>query len=72
MARSFRSYDESDVRVRPGKGSRPRTKDRPKHKNAKFGMVITKDRGRWGVALDDGPVVTTMRARELGRTHRSR
>ncbi|AKE38619.1 Ribosome small subunit-dependent GTPase A [Corynebacterium camporealensis] len=68
MARSFRSYDESDVRVRPGKGSRPRTKDRPKHKNAKFGMVITKDRGRWGVALDDGPVVTTMRARELGRT----
>ncbi len=59
---------ESDVRVRPGKGSRPRTKDRPKHKNAKFGMVITKDRGRWGVALDDGPRVTAMRARELGRT----
>ncbi|MEX3515627.1 MULTISPECIES: ribosome small subunit-dependent GTPase A [unclassified Corynebacterium] len=63
-----RHYDESDVHVRPGKGSRPRTKDRPKHKDAKFGMVITKDRGRWGVALDDGPVVTCMRARELGRT----
>ena len=30
--------------------------------------VITKDRGRWGVALDDGPRVTAMRARELGRT----
>ena len=69
MARRARSYDESDVRIRPGKGSRPRTKDRPKHKDAKFGMVITKDRGRWGVALDDnGPVVTAMRAREMGRT----
>ena len=68
MARRFGSFDESDVRVRPGKGSRPRTKDRPKHKDAKFGMVITKDRGRWGVALDDGPRVTAMRARELGRT----
>lgn len=68
MARSSRSFDESDVRVRPGKGSRPRTKDRPSHKNAKFGMVITKDRGRWGVALDDGPVVVAMRAREMGRT----
>ncbi|MDK6807922.1 GTPase EngC [Corynebacterium sp. HMSC065D07] len=69
MARRASSYDESDVRIRPGKGSRPRTKDRPKHKDAKFGMVITKDRGRWGVALDnDGPVVTAMRAREMGRT----
>ncbi|AJI78311.1 MULTISPECIES: ribosome small subunit-dependent GTPase A [Corynebacterium] len=69
MARRARSYDESDVRIRPGKGSRPRTKDRPKHKDAKFGMVITKDRGRWGVALDNnGPVVTAMRAREMGRT----
>lgn len=64
-----RTWDESDVRVRPGKGSRPRTKDRPAHKNAEFGMVVTKDRGRWGVVLDgrDDPVVT-MRARELGRT----
>ena len=68
MARRFGSFDESDVRVRPGKGSRPRTKERPKHKNAKFGMVVTKDRGRWGVALDDGPRVTAMRARQLGRT----
>ena len=69
MARRARSYDESDVRIRPGKGSRPRTKDRPQHKDAKFGMVITKDRGRWGIALDDnGPIVTAMRAREMGRT----
>lgn len=64
-----RSWDESDIRVRPPKGTRPRTKDRPAHKDAEFGMVVTKDRGRWGVVLDGQtrPVVT-MRARELGRT----
>ncbi|WIM68277.1 ribosome small subunit-dependent GTPase A [Corynebacterium breve] len=66
MARRY--YDESDVRVRAGKGSRPRTKDRPLHKDAVFGMVVTKDRGRWGVVLDDDTLVTCMRARELGRT----
>lgn len=68
MARR-RNWDESDIRVRPGKGSRPRTKDRPKHEDAEFGMVVSKDRGRWGVVLDStGVQVTTMRARELGRT----
>lgn len=73
VAKRFRSqvagrYDESDVRSRPGKGSRPRTKRRPSHENAEWGMVFSKDRGRWGVALDDGPEVVCMRARELGRT----
>lgn len=64
-----RTWDESDVRIRPGKSSRPRTKERPAHDDAEFGMVVTKDRGRWGVVLDgtEEPVVT-MRARELGRT----
>lgn len=70
--RPSRDWDESDVHIRPGKGSRPRTKDRPSHKNAQWGMVITKDRGRWGVVLDDKPddarTVVCMRARELGRT----
>lgn len=66
MAR--RDWDESDVKTRPGKGSKPRTKKRPSHKDAVFGMVIGKDRGRWTVALDDGPDVVCMRARELGRT----
>lgn len=66
MARRFSDYDESDVRVRPGKGSRPRSKDRPSHDDAVGGMVVTKDRGRWGVVLDDtGAVVQCMRAREL-------
>ena len=70
--RPSRDWDESDVHIRPGKGSRPRTKDRPSHKNAQWGMVITKDRGRWGVVLDDKPddarTIVCMRARELGRT----
>jgi ribosome biogenesis GTPase len=63
-------YDESDVRVRPGKGSRPRTKTRPEHADAQDAMVVTVDRGRWGCALGGDPdrVVTAMRARELGRT----
>ncbi|AIG63789.1 GTPase EngC [Corynebacterium atypicum] len=80
MAR--RRFDESDVHIRPGKGSRPRTKKRPAHKDAVFGMVVTKDRGRWGVVLDSAAPesaavlggspsstqVVCMRARELGRT----
>ena len=68
MGRRFSDYDESDVRVRPGKGKRPRSKDRPSHNDAVYGMVVTKDRGRWGVVLDDGPVVNCIRARQLKRT----
>lgn len=74
-ASGARGWDESDVRVRPGKGSRPRTKRRPTHDDAAAAMVVSVDRGRWGcVLLDDGPDhtagtrVVTMRARELGRT----
>ncbi|GAT12293.1 ribosome small subunit-dependent GTPase A [Mycolicibacterium novocastrense] len=67
---SRREYDESDVRVRPGRGSRPRTKIRPEHADAQEAMVVTVDRGRWGCALggDPGRRVVAMRARELGRT----
>ncbi len=63
-------YDESDVRVRSGRGSRPRTKTRPDHADAHSAMVVTVDRGRWGCVLDGDPHrrVTAMRARELGRT----
>lgn len=65
-----REYDESDVRVRPGKGSRPRTKNRPDHSEADTAMVVSVDRGRWGCALDGDPdrIITAMRARELGRS----
>lgn len=66
--RGRRDYDESDVRVRPSRrGSRPRTKERPKHENARIGQVTTVDRGRW-TCLVDGHEVVAMRARELGRT----
>lgn len=63
-------YDESDVKVRSGRGSRPRTKTRPGHVDARTAMVVTVDRGRWGCVLDRDPAqpVTAMRARELGRT----
>ena len=52
---SPREYDESDVRVRPGRGSRPRTKTRPEHADAQEAMVVTVDRGRWGCALGRDP-----------------
>ncbi len=70
MSRTARSYDESDVRIRPGKGTRPRTKKRPAHEDAETAMVVSVDRGRWGCVIDGDPDrrVTAMRARELGRT----
>ncbi len=67
--RRGRELDEDDVRVRPGRGSRPRTKDRPSHDDAHEGMVVTVDRGRITVRVDDRDVVT-MKARELGRKGR--
>jgi ribosome biogenesis GTPase len=66
-----REYDESDVRVRPGRrGARARTKIRPEHADAEPAMVIAVDRGRWTCVPDDEPQarVVAMRARELGRT----
>ncbi|MCC3329269.1 ribosome small subunit-dependent GTPase A [Nocardia abscessus] len=68
--RTTASYDESDVRVRPGRSSRPRTKTRPQHSDAESAMVVAVDRGRWGCVLDGDPErrIVAMRARELGRT----
>jgi ribosome biogenesis GTPase / thiamine phosphate phosphatase len=66
-----REYDEDDVRIRPGRSSRPRTRTRPKHDDAIEALVIAVDRGRYGCVLTDGPadgpLITAMRARELGR-----
>jgi ribosome biogenesis GTPase len=65
-----REYDEDDVRIRPGRSSRPRTRTRPKHEDAVDALVITVDRGRYGcvpVGQEGDEVVTAMRARELGR-----
>jgi len=61
-----REYDEDDVRVRATRGSRPRTRTRPRHEDAIEGFVIAVDRGRYTVWLDE-TAITAMRARELGR-----
>ena len=66
-----RNLDEDDVRIRPGRGSRPRSKQRPTHDDAVTGMVVTVDRGRYTVLIgapdNPGVQVIAMRARELGR-----
>jgi ribosome biogenesis GTPase len=64
MAR--RDYDESDVRIRPSRRTKPRTKDRPSHSDAVKAFVITVDRGRTTCVLSDETVVTAMKAREMG------
>ncbi|MCW2543942.1 MAG: GTPase EngC [Frankiales bacterium] len=61
-----RELDEDDVRIRPPRSTRPRTKSRPGHEDAAVGTVVTVDRGRYGVRVDD-LLVTAVRARELGR-----
>jgi ribosome biogenesis GTPase / thiamine phosphate phosphatase len=64
-------FDEDDVRVRPGRGSRPRTRRRPAHADATEAFVIAVDRGRYTCTVpargDGGRAVTAMKARELGR-----
>ena len=39
--------DEDDVRVRPSRGSRPRTRRRPAHQDAVDAFVAAVDRGRF-------------------------
>lgn len=72
MARPARDYDESDARIRPNpRGTRPRTKDRPRHEDAVAGQILGVDRGRFTVRVPDGDterIVTAMRAREIVRT----
>jgi ribosome biogenesis GTPase len=70
--------DEDDIRVRPGRGSRPRSKERPTHADAISAVVTAIDRGRYTCLVDDVEIsgdgtpaeqreVTAMKARELGR-----
>lgn len=74
MARRDIGTDDPRVRVRPGKGSRPRTKVRPAHEDAVIGMVTRIDRGHYRIRLEDVTLthdgsgdITAMKARELGR-----
>jgi ribosome biogenesis GTPase / thiamine phosphate phosphatase len=61
----YAGLDEDDVRVRPGKGSRPRTRRRPAHEDAAEAFVAAVDRGRYRCFVGD-KAVTAMGARELG------
>lgn len=65
--RSHDTYDESDVRTRPRRRSRPRSKLRPAYADAEPGFVTAVDRGRLTCLLGDGRTVVAVRARELGR-----
>jgi ribosome biogenesis GTPase / thiamine phosphate phosphatase len=58
--------DEDDIRVRAGRGSRPRTRRRPAHQDAAGAFVVAVDRGRYR-CLIDGHAISAMKARELGR-----
>lgn len=69
---AYEDYDESSVRVRPNpKANKPRTKQRPEHTNSVTGRVISVDRGRYGVVVDESTPQEhrgiATRARELGR-----
>ena len=44
---SPRELDEDDVRVRPGRGSRPRTRERPAYTDAVEALVVAVNRGRY-------------------------
>jgi ribosome biogenesis GTPase len=69
---AYEEYDESSIRIRPNpKANKPRTKQRPEHNNSVTGRVISVDRGRYGIVVDEGTdeehrAIAT-RARELGR-----
>ena len=64
--RNARKMDEDDVRSRPPRSTRPRTKDRPDYSQALSGMVIAVDRGRLTCNVN-GERITAMKSRELGK-----
>lgn len=64
---SRRRPDENDVKIRPARSTRPRSKDRPTHSDAVSAQVVTVDRGRTLCRLANGMRVTAMKARELGK-----
>ena len=62
-------YDEHDHEhyERPRRRTRPRTKERPTYDDAVDASVVTVDRGRFTLSLDDGTGVMAMKSRPLGR-----
>ena len=72
--RNFSEFDEDDVRSRPARSTRPRTKDRPDYSKATTAFVVAVDRGRVTCLLDShsesdlAGVITAMKSREIGKT----
>ena len=67
-----RRYDDYDHErfERPRRRTRPRTKDRPSYEDATSATVVTVDRGRFTLLVDDDEgqrTVTAMKSRPLGR-----
>lgn len=63
-------YDEYAEYERPRRHTRPRTKDRPSYDDAEAARVVTIDRGRYTLLLEDADghrTVTAMKSRPLGR-----
>lgn len=58
--------DEHTPFERPKRRTKPRTKDRPNYDDAAVARVVTIDRGRYTVTLDDR-TITAMKSRNLGR-----
>jgi ribosome biogenesis GTPase len=68
VARVRSRYTEHDQEhyERPRRRTRPRTKDRPSYDDAVDGLVVTVDRGRFTLLVDDRRVMA-MKSRPLGR-----
>lgn len=60
-------YDDHEGFDRPGKGSRPRTKDRPDYSKAQQARVLTVDRGRFRCLIPPEVHLSAIKARSLGR-----
>jgi ribosome biogenesis GTPase len=65
-------YADYQPKIRAdSRGSRPRSKNRPRHDNAVTGFIIAVDRGRYRAIIDEGTkderLVTCSRASELRR-----
>ncbi len=64
----MRDDDEHARFERPRRHTKPRTKIRPNYDDADTARVVTIDRGRYTVTLDDaGRTITAMKSRNLGR-----
>ncbi len=66
-----RALDEDDVRIRPGRGTRPRTRRRPAYAEAAQALVVAVDRGRWTCRLGAGGTGTEVVATRGGDLRRT-